>query len=78
MRYFSFQISCLDYLSDSIADLWTAVSYALNRAAYWLKSSAVPINSGVECFAVRSGHFDFKLCYSRILANLKMPSIFWL
>ncbi len=78
MRYFNFQISCLDYLSNSIADLWTAMSYAQNRAAYWLKPCAVPIHSCVECFAVPSGQFyNFKFCYSRILANLKMPFIFW-
>lgn len=78
MRHFNFQICCWDNLSNRIADLWTMVSYARNRAAYWLKPSGMPINSGVECLAVPSDQFyRFKFSYSRILAFLKMPAIFW-
>jgi len=57
VRHFNFQIFCLDDLSNSIAELWTTVSYARNQAAYWLKPSAMLINSGAECFAVPSGQF---------------------
>ncbi len=78
MRHFNFQIVGLDDLSNSIADLWTAVSYARNGATYRLNPAAMPIFSGVECFAVPSDHVtDFKMCYSRMLAYLRLPAVFW-
>ena len=78
MRQFNLKIFCLYDLFNSIINLWTTESYARNQAAYWLKPSAMPINSGVECLGVPSDQFDrFKFSYSRILAFLKMPAIFW-
>ncbi len=78
MRHSKFQIFQLEYLSNSIAYLWTEVNFALNLTTYSFKLNTMPINSGVECFGVLSDHvYSTKFNYSRILAYVKMPSEFW-
>jgi hypothetical protein len=78
MRHSKLQIFKLDNLSNGIAYLWTVVNYVLNLAPYSLKPSAMPIHSDVECIGVTSGNFyRSQINYSRNIAFLKMPSVFW-